>query len=520
MTAPAALRRFDCAAVERAFSPLNRLDRALWLPALVNSHGRLFDRLAWLERAVRALEEGDNPLGPDHAVEAWPGRAVARAFGAAIDRLGLPRLMAGQPDWLIQILRSLLWHLDQLARLTEKQGEHAALAALADAFADQWDIERSDLEQILAVFHSLDGLASVARWSEVRGVLHGAGWAQVLAAHAAMRELPALSQRIQRLGRSRASDEARRRPQPTIAPDARQRLDSWRWQTVSLAGDTGEPDGIHRAAALERVMASELAQWRRDCGNVRQNHRLRRIFAARLSERALLARSQREWDEIRVRVPIESVADQTRFTEQPRLESGPIIVCLDTSSSMAGAAEQVAKAIALEAMRAARAARRGCLVYAFGGAGEVHRTRLDEDAQGLVALAQLLAVSFHGGTDIAQPIEAALTDVREAAWREADLLIVSDGEFGVTSDVLAAIRQARAALGLRVQGILIGDRETIGLRELCDDIEWVADWRRFGSGSAHVGSPVHDRALTRLFFPAASMRAPPSIVGAETRKYD
>jgi uncharacterized protein with von Willebrand factor type A (vWA) domain len=510
VSALSALRRFDLEAVERAFDPLNRLDRGLWLPALVNSHGRLFDRLGWLERAVRALEKGDNPLMSQSLDDCWPGRAVALAFGVQIERLGLPRLMAGQPDWLIQILRSLLWHLDQLARLTEQHGEQAALGALARAFADQWEVERSDLEQVLAVFHSLDGLASVARWSEVRGVLHGTGWVQVLAAHAAMRELPALSQLIHRLGRSRASGEVVPRPRPTITPDASQRFDDWRWQTVAVEADAGEPDGVQRAAALERVMASELAQWRRDCGDIRQNRRLRRIFAARLSERALLARSQRECDEIRLRVPVESVADLTRFTEQPRLEAGPLIVCLDTSSSMAGAAEQVAKAIALEAMRAARAARRGCLVYAFGGAGEMHRTRLDEGAQGLVALAQLLEVSFHGGTDIAEPIEAALTDVREADWREADLLIVSDGEFGVTSDVLAAIRKARATLGLRVQGILIGDRETIGLREVCDGIEWVADWRQFGAGSVHADSPVHDRALTRLFFPAASMRAPPS----------
>ena len=99
-------------------------------------------------------------------------------------------------------------------------------------------------------------------------------------------------------------------------------------------------------------------------------------------------------------------------------------------------------------------------------------------------------------------------EVFRASPRQADLLIVSDGEFGVTSPVLAAIRDARDRLGLRVQGVLIGDRETLGLSELCDDIEWVSDWRRFGAQGGQARSPVHDRALTRLFFPAASMRAP------------
>jgi hypothetical protein len=76
--------------------------------------------------------------------------------------------------------------------------------------------------------------------------------------------------------------------------------------------------------------------------------------------------------------------------------------------------------------------------------------------------------------------------------------------------VLAEIEVAREHQLLRVQGILIGDRETLGLRELCDSIFWVSDWRRFGGEPARGDSPVHDSALTRLFFPAASMRAPPS----------
>jgi hypothetical protein len=39
---------------------------------------------------------------------------------------------------------------------------------------------------------------------------------------------------------------------------------------------------------------------------------------------------------------------------------------------------------------------------------------------------------------------------------------------------------ARDQLGLRVQGVLVGDRETMGLLEVADDIHWVRDWRRHG----------------------------------------
>ena len=91
-----------------------------------------------------------------------------------------------------------------------------------------------------------------------------------------------------------------------------------------------------------------------------------------------------------------------------------------------------------------------------------------------------------------------------------DLLLVSDGEFGCTPQTLASLEQARAQFGLRVQGVLVGDRETLGLLETCDHIHWQRDWRCFaqdGSG-APAFSPVHSRSLTTLYFPnALSTRA-------------
>lgn len=48
---------------------------------------------------------------------------------------------------------------------------------------------------------------------------------------------------------------------------------------------------------------------------------------------------------------------------------GPIILCLDTSGSMRGAREVVAKALALECMRGAHRQQRPCYLYAFSGPG-------------------------------------------------------------------------------------------------------------------------------------------------------
>jgi uncharacterized protein with von Willebrand factor type A (vWA) domain len=122
------------------------------------------------------------------------------------------------------------------------------------------------------------------------------------------------------------------------------------------------------------------------------------------------------------------------------------------------------------------------------------------DAQGIESAIDLLGRSFHGGTDICEPLERALVRLETDRWHLADLLIASDGEFGATAGLVARLRQAKADLGLRIQGLLAGDRETIGMAEICDDILWIRDWRRFGAGG---DSPVHSSRLTALYFPNA-----------------
>jgi uncharacterized protein with von Willebrand factor type A (vWA) domain len=192
------------------------------------------------------------------------------------------------------------------------------------------------------------------------------------------------------------------------------------------------------------------------------------------------------------------------------LERGPMILCLDTSGSMQGAPERIAKAVALEALRTAQREGRACRLVAFGGPGELIERELDLSFEGLTHLMNFMGQSFDGGTDVQTPIERAIEQVHRAGWRSADVLIVSDGEFGCTRETLAQLDQARDELGLRVQGILVGDRETMGLLEVCDQIFWLREWRRFESAEPQRGGfvPVHTASLTALYFPnALSARA-------------
>jgi uncharacterized protein with von Willebrand factor type A (vWA) domain len=68
---------------------------------------------------------------------------------------------------------------------------------------------------------------------------------------------------------------------------------------------------------------------------------------------------------------------------RPTADRGPILLCIDTSGSMRGARETVAKALSLECMRAAKAQDRGCYVFAFAGPQEVGTPAL---TQGLLLI--------------------------------------------------------------------------------------------------------------------------------------
>ena len=229
--------------------------------------------------------------------------------------------------------------------------------------------------------------------------------------------------------------------------------------------------------------------------------RLRLVWHARRAERTLLSYE----DDDRMREtrlqPARVTVPRPGLQPAKRREMGPILVCVDTSGSMQGGAEAVAKATCLEAMRAAHAQRRACHVIAFGGPDELIDMELSLDAGGIAGLTRFLGQAFRGGTDICGPLEKVVAKIEEERWQLADLLVASDGEFGATPDIVARLRAAKRDAGLRVQGVLIGDRETVGFLEIADAIFPVRDWRKFGGEATE--SPVHSHRLTALYFPGA-----------------
>ena len=78
---------------------------------------------------------------------------------------------------------------------------------------------------------------------------------------------------------------------------------------------------------------------------------------AQLAEKGLQTYERDGWSEFSTAIVPE------RREVRPTADRGPILLCCDTSGSMRGARETVAKALALECMRAARAQVMSCLSF-------------------------------------------------------------------------------------------------------------------------------------------------------------
>ena len=476
--------------LDAPYDRLQALPRALWLPTLVSAVGareaRLDDGRRWLD----ALNAGTLP-GP--SADFGDAQAVA-PLRKVIGDLKLPMLTRAAPALAEQVLRTLLWHLDHALDLQPRLTRAQAIAHVAAEFRDAWKHETTGLEADLALLRDLCGDANL-RWDELRGRLRSREWQQARRAAERLAALPEIEALLQRLGRRDWS--ARFAPtQATDAASTPQRV-PLRAVTTRLPGAPGEISGIRFDSRLEHMLPSEALLLRHPVGQ--------RLWRARQAEGRLLAHATEavvvDW-----RPDPQGRAREAAVSAPPRaLERGPFVLCLDTSGSMAGAPENIAKAVAIAALRAAHASARGCRLIAFGGPDEV----IERDLNDLSATLALMGQAFDGGTDVQTPIERAIACIEQAAWQGADLLIVSDGEFGCRPSTLDALDRARNALGLRVQGVLVGDRETMGLLEVCDDIFWIRDWRRHGDGDqASAGSPVHSKSLTAIYFPnALSQRA-------------
>jgi len=124
-------------------------------------------------------------------------------------------------------------------------------------------------------------------------------------------------------------------------------------------------------------------------------------------------------------------------------EKGPFIVCVDTSGSMEGTPEQIAKALCFAILKMATKENRKAYLINFSVG--IKTINLLDLANSMDLLIDFLLMSFHGGTDAAPALIEAINMLQTKDYKEADVLMISDFVmFELREDIVKKIRQEQS----------------------------------------------------------------------------
>ena len=143
---------------------------------------------------------------------------------------------------------------------------------------------------------------------------------------------------------------------------------------------------------------------------------------------------------------------EKKRNKKPRLEKGPIIVSLDTSGSMSGRPEKVARCLLLQLLRMAKKQKRKCFLITFSVRAEC----MDLSRPGSWnRLNRFLNNPFTGGTDGEDMIKNALKMLNTDNYSMADVLIISDFYFPNPRPQTKELMEIEHNKGTRFYGLQI-----------------------------------------------------------------
>ncbi|TNE51688.1 MAG: VWA domain-containing protein [Deltaproteobacteria bacterium] len=486
-----------------SFACLERLPALLVDDVITLTEGSLQERvegvLAWREALLGGTLP---PLGL-----AWPDDGLASLFRETFQWMGLPQFTAENPeltddillDWVRslrknehqrreqQFLRRVALEHSAESEAIKGNKEEEGVASIGygsdasevreefarlefepdlDDFLSVWEERIRMLSELTVVFEELRAVLGLG-WDLSRGLLQERTWEEVQALHQLSQRLPDIKEILRMLGRLHVCVDGPTIAERLVGPMA-QRCPEVTSLWVSTAPE--EARGITRSNDLSRMLPSEAS--------LLLHPMLRWVWHARRAEQALLTYKMEGLEE--VVVDEAEVVPSEEGEERGRPGWGPMVVCLDTSGSMAGKPESVAKALVLEVMRMAHRSRRRCYVYTFSGPEQVREHDLSLDASGLRHFLDFLRHSFSGGTEVHAPVQHALDRLALDGWERADLLLISDGLFLASNDLLQRVERAKKERGFRFHGVQVGEVDESGLEVLCDPVHVFDSWEDMG----------------------------------------
>lgn len=157
--------------------------------------------------------------------------------------------------------------------------------------------------------------------------------------------------------------------------------------------------------------------------------------------------------------------DQER-QKKPRLQEGPMIICIDTSGSMNGKPERIAKSMTMQILMTAKRKNRKCFLITYSVRAKVLDISKPEHWS---KVKSFLKNQFTGGTDGEDMLTFALNALNTDNYSMADVLIISDFEFNLPLSHTRERMEEEQKKGTRFYGLQIG-RTHSGYDKVLDKI--------------------------------------------------
>ncbi|MBG9790531.1 VWA domain-containing protein [Brevibacillus laterosporus] len=169
---------------------------------------------------------------------------------------------------------------------------------------------------------------------------------------------------------------------------------------------------------------------------------------------------------------IEGEVLQYAVNGKESLGRGPIILCLDESSSMRSLDEQ-AKGFVLSLLMIAKKQRRDFALIKFS-----KRIQTSVYKGGKITANELitLATSFlNGGTNFELPLEESLQILEKDRFSKSDIIFVTDGEDNLSESFITSFNEQKKKKKFQVLSILLKNNNTKTLQPFSDEIILASD---------------------------------------------
>lgn len=287
---------------------------------------------------------------------------------------------------------------------TQKR-EHLEQTYLQGAFNQYFPSLKQKIDQLdhlgdlFLPYYNFLGIA----WNESFGKWNTIPWDQLEEYARTLQEDPTLLEIVQWLGRYQ-QEKSLMEEEFMSEPVAKE---YWNPKPYGKS----EINGVHHSDHLSTLIPSEVG--------LLSNKETEIIFAKKFVEKKLLTFQYRSEE-----LSGEKGEPEIQLRKGKTDDYGPIILCIDTSGSMFGKPERIAKALALAILEIALKQKRKAYVISFST--QIKTLELSNIPKDFTKLVSFLSLSFHGGTDLQPALREAVKMLKKKYFSYADVLVISD----------------------------------------------------------------------------------------------